>query len=238
VERVLPSDDVKKRIRSLAVGLAADCDSPERDVEKIMREKLPGASRLPFVGFITPKGEWVAGYSGFKDARAFLRVLKDVEEAPQLQASKAVRKKLAGLVQTANKGAAKGDWKAVMRAAQTAAKTTGRCPERETLAGLVQKARAWAQEQLDAAVRLARAGGDLKEPRKVISAVKKAFPGEPEAADADTGLKALRRLSQIVSIESRASPPAGLREKAAKKYEGTRWAGVFEPAEEPKEEDE
>jgi hypothetical protein len=122
-----------------------------------------------------------------------------------------------------------------MRAAQAAARTTGRCPERETLAELVQKARAWAAEQFGAAVRMARTGGDLKEPRKVLGNVKRAFSGQPEAADADTGLKALRRLSQIVSIESRPSPPAGLREKAAEKYEGTRWASVFEPAEESEE---
>lgn len=227
----MPHEDVRQRIRGVAVGLSADCDHPERGVEKIMREHLAGASRLPFVGFITHKGEWVGGYAGFKDTRAFLRVLKAAEETPHLQASKAVRKKLAGLVATASKAAAKGDWKSVMRAAQAAAKTTGRCPERETLAGFVQKARAWAVEQFDTAVRLARAGGDLKEPRKVLGAVKRAFPGQPEAADADLGLKALTRLAQIVRVEAGASPPEGLREKAARKYEDTRWEAIFKSAE-------
>jgi len=235
VERVLPTDDVKKLIGGLAVGLAADCDSPERDVEKIMRENLAGARKLPFVGFVTHKGKWVGGFAGYKDKQAFLRVLEAAEKTPYLQASKAVRKKLAGLAAKAEKAAAKGDWKSVMRAAQTAAKTTGRCPERETLAEVVKRARAWAAQQLDAAVRMARSGGDPKEAHQAVSEVKKCFSGEPESADASVGLKALRRLSQIVLLESGATPPLGVREKAARKYKGTRWASIFEPATEPKE---
>jgi hypothetical protein len=236
VERVLPSEEVKKLIRGLAVGLAADCDSPERDVEKIMRENLAGAQRLPFVGLLTHDGKWVGGFAGYKDTPAFLQVLKAAEESPYLQASKAVRKKLAGLAASAQKAADKGDWKSVMRAAQAAAKTTGRCPERVTLAGIVTKARDWAAGQLDAAVRLARAGGDLAEPRKILGEVRKSFAGEPEFADADLGLKALKKLSQIVRlVQSGASPPAGIREKAARTYKGTRWESVFKPAEEPEE---
>ena len=235
MERVLPSDDVKKRIGGLAVGLAADCDSPERDVEKIMRENLAGAQRLPFVGFVTHHGKWVGGFAGYKDKRAFLRVLEAAEKSPSLQASKAVRKKLAGLAANARRAADKGDWKTVMRAAQAAAKTTGRCPERKILAEVVTKARAWAASQLDAAVRMARSGGDLTEPRKTLSEVRKSFPGEPESADADTGLKALKKLSRIVRLESGASPPKGIRAKAARKYQGTRWASIFEPAKEPRE---
>jgi len=235
VESVLPNEEVKKLIGGLAVGLSADCDSPERDVEKIMREHLAGAQRLPFVGFITHDGKWVGGFAGYRDTSAFLKVLKAAEKTPYLQASKAVRKKLVGLTASAQKAADKGDWKSVMRAAQAAAKTTGRCPERETLAGIVTKARTWAAGQLDAAVRLARSGGDLAEPRKILGEVRKSFPGEPEFADADLGLKALKKLSQVVRLESGASPPAGIREKAARKYQGTRWASVFKPAKEPEE---
>jgi len=236
VERVLPNDEVKKRIRGLAVGLSADCDAPERDVEKIMREHLAGAQRLPFVGFVTHKGEWVGGFSGYKDTPEFLKVLKTAEETPHLQASKAVRKRIVGLVASAQKAADKGDWKSVMRAAQAAAKTTGRCPERETLAEVVTKARAWAAEQLDAAVRMAGTGGDLTEARNALSDVKKMFGGEPEATEAGLGLKALGRLSQIVRLEEGRSPLVEAREKEVRKYEGTRWASIFEPAKEPENE--
>jgi hypothetical protein len=236
VERVLPNEDIKKRIRDLAVGLSADCDSPESDVEDIMRAKLAGAQRLPFVAFITHKGEWVGGYSGYKDTRAFLRVPATAEKTPYLQASKAVRKKLAGLVAKAEKAAAKGHWNAVIRAGQAAAKTTGRCPERKALAEIVKKARAWAAEQLDAAVRTARAGGDLTEARKALSDLKKKFSGEPEAADAGLGLKALGRLVQIARLEAGGSLLVEAREKETRKYEDTRWAAIFQPAEKPEKE--
>jgi hypothetical protein len=236
VERVLPNEEVMKRIRDLAVGLSADCDSPERGVEDIMREHLAGAQRLPFVGFVTHKGEWVEGFSGYKDTRAFLRVLATAEKTPYLQASKAVRKKLAGLVAKAEKSAAKGHWNAVMRAAQAAAKTSGRCPERKALADIVKKARAWAAEQLDMAVRTARAGGDLTKARKALSDLKKKFSGEPEATDAGLGLKALGRLTQIVRLEAGGPLLDDARKKEIRKYKDTRWASVFEPAKEAKEE--
>ena len=231
MEGVLPSKDVKKRIASLAVGLAADCDSPESGVQKIMRANLAGAQRLPFAGFITHDGKWIGGFSGYKDTSAFLRVLKAAEDHPYLQASKAVRKKLAGLVAKANQAADKGDWKSVMKAAQAAAKTSGRCPEREALAEVVETARDWATQQFAAAVRIARSGGDLTEARGAVNDVKKSFSGEPESADADTGLKALSRLSQIVRIEAGAAPLAEARHKASRKYKDTRWTSIFEPEE-------
>lgn len=235
MERVLPSEEVKSRIRSLAVGLAADCDAPERDVEEIMRTNLAGASRLPFVGFVTHKGQWVGGYAGYKDARQFLRVLEAAERSPHLQATPAVRKKLAGLVAKAEKAAAKGHWKSVMKAGQAARKTSGRCPEREALAGMVDKARAWAAGQLDTVVKTAREGGDLAAARKLLNEVKSKFAGEPEAADAGVGLKALGRLAQIVRLETGGSSLADAREKEVRRYKDTRWASIFQPAEATKE---
>ena len=231
MERVIPHAKVKDRIAALAVGLFTDCDRPERDVEKIMRAHLPNASTLPFAGFVTHKGEWVGGFSGFKDTRAFLAVLEAAEKTPYLQASKAVQKKLAALVAKAEKATDKGDWKPVMQAARAGAKTTGRCPERQALAGLVKKARAWAAGEFDAAVRFARPGGDLMKARQTLSAVRKQFAGEPEGADASKGLKAVQALSRIVDAESGDSPPpAGIREKAARPYRDTRWASIFEKA--------
>ena len=55
---------MKKRLGSLVVGLASDCDNPETDVEKIMRAHLPDAQTLPFVAFVTHHGKRVRGFSG------------------------------------------------------------------------------------------------------------------------------------------------------------------------------
>jgi len=228
VERVLPSEEVKARMAGLAVGLATDCDRPEHDVEKIMQENLPGANMLPFAAFITHDGKWVGGYSGYRDTEAFLKVLKEAEDTPYLKASKAVQKKLAGLADRAAKAAEKGDWKTVMRAVQDAAKTTGRCPERDALAGIEKRARAWAVQQLEAAVKAARSG-DLDAAEKALDLVRKQFSGEPEAAEATEGQKALKSLALVVATEEKGTAAPGGREKAAQRYEGTRWAAIFTP---------
>lgn len=233
MERVLPDPDVKAKIRSLAVGLASDCDAPERDVEKLMRDNLAGASTLPFVGLVSHDGKWVAGFSGYKDAAAFLAMLNEAEASPHLQASPAVRKKIAGLLARAGKSAERGDWKTVLKAADDASKSYGRCAERDDLLALVAKARAWAVERFDEAARIATAGGDLTEARKALGEVRKHFGKEPEGDEAETGLKAVQRLAQIVSVEARSTPPKDLREKAAAEYEGTRWAAIFAKQEEP-----
>ena len=67
MERVLPSREIKGTMAELAVGLAADCDNPEAAVGQIFRERLPGATGLPFVAFMTHDAKWVEGYSGFKN---------------------------------------------------------------------------------------------------------------------------------------------------------------------------
>jgi len=236
----LPSDEIKDRMASLAVGLASDCDSPENDVSKLMQANLAGAKTLPFVGFVTHDGKWVAGYSGYKDAAAFLEIVKTAEESPYLKATPAVQKKLAALAARAGKAAERDDWKTVLKAAADAAKTTGRCPERDALAALVKKARAWAAVQLDEVVKAARSGGDLTAARKVLEDVRRQFAREPEADDAADGIKALKRLGSIVAAEASGNAASGIREKAARDCEGTRWAAIFDesaPEEKPADEE-
>jgi len=225
VERVLPGSEVKDRIQDLAVGLAADCDAPEADVERLMRENLKGANMLPFAAFVTHDGKWVGGFSGFRDAAEFLKVLDAAEQSPLIQASEATRKKLGGLADKATKAAEAGDWKTVATACREAAKSSGRCPERKALVALRKKAGAWASGRLDEAVAAARAG-DVAKAQAAIADVRKQLAGDPEADDADTGTKALRRLAAIPAGEAGARN----REKAAVEYRESRWAAIFEPA--------
>jgi len=228
VERVLPSDEVKAKVAALTVGLASDCDSPEGDVDQLVRKNLSGASTLPFVGLVAYDGTWVAGFSGFKDAAGLLAVLEEAEKSPVLQASAATQKKIAGLATRAEKSAGKGDWKSVLKAGRDVMKMYGRCPERETLAGLVKQARDWAAGRFAEVERICRSGGDLAEARKVLGEVRKHFTGEPERDESDAGLKAIQRLATIVSVESRGSAPEGLREKAVAEHKDSRWARIFE----------
>jgi hypothetical protein len=220
---------VKARIGALAVGLAADCDSPERDVESLMSTNLPGAGTLPFAGFVTPDLKWVGGFSGYKDESGFLGVLEAAEKSPLLDATEAVKKKLATLADKATKAAEKGDWKTVMASGTEAAATTGRCPDRGRLEDLVKKARAWAEERLAGVVADVRKGGDLPAARKALEDVRKAFAGEAEAEDAAKGLKALQRIGNIRAVEAdpKGLDPESIRKKAAKEYEGSRWAAAF-----------
>ncbi len=218
-------------MRDLAVGLSSDCDNPESDVAKLMREHLKNARTLPFVGFVTHDGKWVAGFSGYKDAGAFLNEIEKAEKTPHLQASAATRQKIAKMVTTAAKAADKGQWKVAVKAGQTVAKMWGRCPERTQISALVAKARAWANTTFDEAIKSARAGEDLKEAKKAIAGVRSNFAKEPEADEAATGLKALSKLASVRKIEAKGRSREGLREKAAKPFEGTRWTKLFEAGE-------
>jgi hypothetical protein len=229
VERVLPDPEVKERLKDLVVGLAANCDKPENDVEKIMRENLKGANMLPFVAFVTYDGKWVGGYSGYKETAEFVKVLAAAEDTPYLKATKAVQEKLATLAEKAGKAAGAGDWKTVVAASRDAGKTTGRCPERKAIAEIMAKAQAWAAGKLDDAVKAAQAGSDLAPANEALAEVRKCFLGEPEATDAETGMKALRRLSTILEAEAKGMASPSSREKAAKEYEDTRWAAMFAP---------
>ncbi|MFI5402884.1 MAG: hypothetical protein ACHQ1G_08110 [Planctomycetota bacterium] len=215
---------MKERIADLAVGLAADCDAPESVVESMMRTNLKGANALPFAAFVTHDGKWVGGFSGFKDAAEFAKVLAAAEESPLIRATDAVMKKLAALVDRAGKAAEKGDWKTVVAAGRDGAKTTGRCPERKALAAILKQAREWAKGRLDGAASAAQAG-DMAAANEAIAEVRKQFAGEPEAADADLGTKAVRRLALIPAGDAGARN----REKAAQEFQDTRWAAIFTP---------
>ena len=229
---------MKARIAALAVGLAADCDKPESDAQKLVRDNLPNANVLPFAGFLTHDLKWIAGFSGGKNEAAFVAILDAVDKSPLLEASPAGKKKLAGLVEKAGKAAEKGEWKAVLAACHEGSDVSGRCEERTQLDALVGKAREWATGRFAAALKIAQEGGDLVESRKVLNEVKKHFSGEPESADAETGLKALAKLSTVRTAEEGGTAPAGYREKAAADFKDTRWAAAFEkkapaPPEEP-----
>lgn len=229
MERVLPSPEVKELIADLAVGLASDCDAPESEVSKIMQANLKGAGMLPFAAFITPDGKWVEGFSGFRDTEQFVKVLDAAEKSPLIQASEATRKKLAALSEKAGKAAEGGDWKSVAGAWHEAQKTTGRCAERKALAALRKKAGEWANGRLDEAVKAAQKG-DVATAQAAIADVKKQLAGDPEAADADTGVKAMRKLSLLPAGDEKA------RQKAALEFTDTRWAAAFEGGPAPNEE--
>jgi hypothetical protein len=222
---------VKELIADLAVGLSSDCDAPEDGVSTMMRDNLKGAGTLPFVGFVTHDGKWVGGFSGFKDASGFVKIVEDAERSPLIQASEATRKKLAPLAERAAKAAEAGDWKAVVAAMREANKTTGRCAERKALAGHMRQGRAWASARLDEAVKAAQAG-DYATAEVAIADVKKQFAGEPEGADADLGAKAVRKLSQLQAGEG------GALQKAGKDFVDTRWSALFEGGLAPNEDGE
>jgi hypothetical protein len=237
VERVLPSSGIKERLSAMAIGLAADCDDPEQSVEAIMREHLPDARVLPFVAILGPEGQWVDGFSGYKEAPAFAEVLERVEKTTVLDATPAVRKQLEKVAKTATEAAEQGNWRRVLQAAEQASKTSGRCPERDAVDDALKRARSWAEEQLAAAVGEAAGGGDLTPARQRLADVKRNFEGEPEAADAEEGRKAFLRLARIREAEARPNPAPDLRDKAAASFAGTRWAAVFVRATEAKGDD-
>ncbi len=81
-EDILPQRAVRARMGRVAVGLAANCDHPEREVVRLFRRHLKGARTLPFVAFITPDGRWVTGWAGGINVNRLRRHL-DVAEQTQ-----------------------------------------------------------------------------------------------------------------------------------------------------------
>jgi hypothetical protein len=230
VQRELTSPTIKDRIGKAAVGLAADCDAGEQTVSELMHANLPDASALPFVAFLTPDGQWINGASGYQEARQLAALLDVAEKSPLLDASAAVQKQLEKHAASATAAVAKNDWKAVLAAAREARKSTGRCPQRTAIADAEKLARAWAESQLAGVAQQAAAGGDLAPLRKQLAAVKQQFAGEPEAADADTGTKALQRLQVVREVEAAPNPARDLRERSAAPFQGTRWQTIFAKA--------
>jgi hypothetical protein len=237
VERALLHKDVKPKIQALAVGLAADCDAAEQAVESLMSANLPNAQRLPFVALLTPDGRWIDGYSGWIEEPALLQLLTKAEKSPLLDATPAVRKQLEKHAAAVGTAVEKGDWQPVLLAAREERKSTGRCPERDVIRGAEKKAREWAAAELDGVVQQAKASGDIVALRKKLGVVKQKFAGEPEAADVETGLKALQKLGLVREVEAGGNPAKDLRERNAAPWKGTRWSAMFEkpaPADAPK----
>lgn len=193
-----------------------------------MDEHLKGAGTLPFAGFVTSDLQWVAGFSGYKDAAGFDAVLADAEKSPLLQAKPETAKKLDALLAQAGKAAEKSDWKGVFAATKAAADLKGRSPAREKLAELVAKARAWADGEMTKQLDAVKGGGDRSAARAELKKVSTAFAGEPEAKESDAGMKAIDKLTTIEGLA--ADLQVAAREKAKKDFAGTRWTALFEKA--------
>jgi len=228
VERALVHKDVKPKIQALAVGLAANCDAAEQVVADLLHANLPGAQSLPFVALLTPDGRWIDGYSGWIEEPELLQRLTMAEKSPLLEAATAVRKQLGKHAATVGPAAEKGDWQTVLVAAREEKKSTGRCPERDVIRAAEKKAREWAAAELDGVVQQAKAGGDIVALRKKLGVVKQKFAGEPEAADVETGLKALQKLTLVREVEAGGNPAKDLRERNKAPFKDTRWFALFD----------
>jgi len=227
VQRVVPHPTIKDRLSALVVGLAQDWEKPEAAIEELFAKNLPDAKSYPLVAFITVDGKWIEGYSGWLAEPDVLKMLARVEASPLLQAEPAVQKLLAKLAVAATAAVSKEDWKAVLASAREAAKSTGRCADRTAIRAAEKQARAWANGQLEASVQSASSGGDLAPIRRQLAAIKTHFVGEPEGADAETGIKAVQRLTTVREVEANPNPARDLRERSAAPYAGTRWAAIF-----------
>ena len=218
---------MKDRVAKLFVGLAAPCDPPgqERAVAELMQANLKGAQTLPFVGFVTPDLQWVAGFSGGKSASGLASVIDAVENSPLLQASPEVTKKLTALAEQAAAAAEKAQWPKVLAAAKQASALRGRSPIREQIDVALGQARAWAATEMTGILDVVRSGGDRSAARAALKKVSGAFVGEPEAREADAGMKAIDKYGVILAIAP--DKQAAAREKAAKDFAGTRWTALF-----------
>jgi len=227
VERTLTDERIKDRASKLFVGLASECDPPNKEAEvgKILREKLAGASTLPFVGVLTPDGKWVHGFSGHRSAEKFLKDLDTIDASPLLNASPAVVKKLEKLLAAAQKSLAKKQWLKVIQCAEDAAELSGRHESRTAIGAAEAEARGVAEKALVDALEALTQGGDRNPVRKALFQLAKDFRGQPEAADAERGVKASERLARLAGIS--AEHRDAVRAKAAKEFAGSRWAALF-----------
>lgn len=212
VQKVLPSDSLRRRVQGLCVGLAADCDEPEPKVAAIFCANLPGAFLLPFVAVLSPDLEWVTGWSGGKSAE---------EVGMHLDRGEAFRR--SARVAEAKRAAEAGRWGRVVRLAQEAG--GGRSgPDAEEWRALLARADAWAEKALADAVAAAKAGR-CEEAQRLLDAVEREMPGRWAADDAEVGKKALKRREALEAIAKDAQAEA--RRAARTEYAGTRWAVLF-----------
>ncbi|MCE9638209.1 MAG: DUF255 domain-containing protein [Planctomycetes bacterium] len=229
-ETVLPDPSIKDRLAKLCVGLAAEADPPARDQEiaALLTKNLPGAGTLPFVGFVTTDLQWVAGFSGFKQAGEFAAILEQAEKSPLLNASPENAKKLDGIAAAAAQGVEKQQWAKVLAAGKDAEKLKGRSPAREKIDASLAAAHAYAEGELAKALELAAT--DAAAARVALKKLAPVFAGEPEGKDAETGVKALERVAVIAAVPADKQDAA--REKATKDFGATRWVALFaKPAE-------
>lgn len=226
----MSKDPVKSRIGGLAIGLAVDCDAEPGAVAQILDANLAGASTLPFVGVLTYDGQWVGGYSGYKDAAGLTAFINEVEKSPKLEAKASVREQLKKLAIAAHAAAKKKKWGDVIAAASKGADLFGRCPERAELSAAEKMARDWLQARFDAVVADAQSGAKMVAAKKQLLTVQRAFKGQPEEAIAKRGVEAIKKLNRLRSIEARGNVKAGLREGIAKEFDGTPWVAMFAKA--------
>lgn len=76
---VLPHRDIRGRLANTAVGLAAECDTPERAVWQLFRTHMPKGRMLPFAAFVTADGQWITGWYGRKSVREVSAYLASAE---------------------------------------------------------------------------------------------------------------------------------------------------------------
>lgn len=230
LESVLAAEAIKKNIGELAIGYAVDCDAPDSDIGALLRSKIPNAKMLPFIGFLTPAGEWIDGASGFQEIEDMTALVARAAGSPLRNAKPEVRAALVKPAAGVTAAADKSDWKTVLAAARVAKQSTGRCPERTTIEAAEKKARDYAVAEFTAVLQAAGVSKDLAPLRKRVTALKTPFAGEPEAADCDVGLKALQKLQFVRDAEARGNPQKDLRTRTAAEFQGSRWFDLFGPA--------
>src|SRR5262245_510113 len=186
VQRVLPSACLKARMGALCVGLASDCDRPDPRVTALFDRNLPGASVLPFVGFVTSDLQWVTGWAGGATADSVGTYLAKAEaykpacQAPAPAPAPSPRstgtlaaapapapvpapapRPVADVAKTnlekARTAAAAGQWGEVARLRAETERLAGRVDAAEWQA-LDAKTKTWCDQRLDAAVAAARGG--------------------------------------------------------------------------------
>jgi len=226
-EEIITKDPIRARLSAIAVGLAADCDKPDAELEKLFRAHLAGATATPFVGFVTPDLKWVGGWSGMRWETEFQTTLEEVEKNPMLDASPTATKQLEGMLGVAKKAAEMADWKVVAKAGRDASRIWGRSAARTELIGVVALARTWASEQLALALKAAQDPfANVLPVRASLNAVAAAFTGEPEAEDAKRGIKAIDRIGSIRN-QGDGNEAEAARTKALAEFKGTRWEVLF-----------
>lgn len=88
--QVLASRSIRGRLSKVAIGLASECDHPEREVRALFSRHLPNPRMLPLCGFVTPDGRWITGFWGGRSTSQFQADLSQAEAVwRRLQASAA-----------------------------------------------------------------------------------------------------------------------------------------------------